>query len=101
MGQPVDSLQEPMLVTLDLGQAAKFASYIEGTNTLKVAGVTLDDAGEYRILLNAGSTQDDQAPPVKKYLSIFINDVVDADHTEPQFESNLTTLRAIAGQANE
>ena len=25
LGRPVDSLQEPMLVTLDLGQAAKFA----------------------------------------------------------------------------
>lgn len=64
LGRPVDSLQEPMLVTLDLGQAAKFASYVEGTNTLKVTGVKLDDAGEYRILLKAASTQDDKAPPI-------------------------------------
>ena len=40
LGEPVDSLRQPMLVTFDLGEAAKFATYIESTNTLKVGGVT-------------------------------------------------------------
>ena len=102
LGEQVDdSLQQPMLVTCDLGEAAKFATYIESTNTLKVGSVTLDDAGEYRILLRASSTQDDQVSPVKKYLYIFINDSIDADNVEPQFESKLTAFRSIAGQAKE
>ena len=69
-----------MLVTFDLGEAAKFATYIKSTNTLKVGNVTLDDAGEYRILLKASSTQDDQVSPVKKYLYIIIQDFIDADN---------------------
>lgn len=101
LGEPVDSLRQPMLVTFDLGEAAKFATYIESTNTLKVGGVTLDDAGEYRILLKASSTQDDQVILVKKYLYIIINDFFDADNVEPQFESNLPTFFTIAGQAKE
>ena len=97
LGEPVDSLQEPMLVTLDLGAAAKFANYIESTNTLKVADLTLDDAGEYRILLNASSTRDDKAPVVKKYLNIIISDFIDADNIEPRFATDLTTFRASVG----
>ena len=101
LGEPVNSLKEPMLVTFDLGEAAKFATYIESTNTLKVANVTLDDAGEYRILFSARSTQDDQAPPVKKYLYIFINDSFDADNIETRFESNLSTFSTIVGLPKE
>ena len=88
-----------MLVTVDLGEAAKFATYIEDTNTLKVENVKLEDAGEYRILLNASLTQEDQAPPVKKYLYIFINDFVDANNIEPQFESNLRIFSTMVGMA--
>ena len=97
LGEPIDSLQQPMLVTFDLGEAAKFAAYIESTNTLKVGSVTLDDAGEYRILLKASSSQNNQVSTVKKYLYIIINDFIDADNEEPQFESNLTAFSTIAG----
>ena len=34
----------------DLGDAAKFATYDEVTNTLKVQNVTLEDAGDYRLI---------------------------------------------------
>ena len=53
------------------------------------------------LLLFNPCLQDDQVSPVKKYLYIIINDLIDADNEEPKFESNLTTFITIAGQAKE
>ena len=47
------------VVTVDLGNAAKFATFDENLNTLKVENVTLNDVGAYRILLKARNNEND------------------------------------------
>ena len=60
---------------MDLGDAAKFSTYDEDTRTMKVDGVTLEDVGDYRILLKTyqtsggrrlPQTSNDQNPVKKK-----------------------------------
>ena len=73
-------------------------------------GVTLEDAGDYRILLKASQTSggrrlsrtlNDQQP-VKKYLHIIIADQIDdPDRTELSFETVLAPFDITIGQSSE
>ena len=97
-------------VTVDLGDAAKFATYDEDTRTMKVEGVTLEDVGNYRILVKTyqtsgghrlPQTSNDQHP-FKKYLHIFITDQIDDDRrTELSFETTLSPFDITIGQSSE
>ena len=69
----------------DLGDAAKFATYDESTNTLKVQNVTLEDAGDYRLVFKARKSRNDKTL-LKKYVHIFVIDQInDYDRTDPSF----------------
>ena len=73
-----------MNVSFDLGHAAKFTTYEESTNSLKVQNVTLDDVGDYRILLKVGMDESDPNP-IKKYFYILVNNQIDIGNKEPGF----------------
>ena len=49
LGEPKGS----ELVTIDLSYASKFTTYIEETNTLRLQNVSLEDAGDYTLFLQA------------------------------------------------
>ena len=42
----------PTFVSVNLGKAAKFMTYLESINSLKASDVTLDDVGEYIDYIN-------------------------------------------------
>ena len=63
--------------------------------------MTLEDVGDYRILVKAKQTITD-LKPVKKYLFIFITDQIDdADRTELSFETALSPFDILIGQSPE
>ena len=59
--------------------------------------MTLDDVGNYRILLKVG--MDESNPnPIKKYFYILVNNQIDFGNKEPGFEANLTPFFIKIGQ---
>lgn len=63
--------------------------------------MTLNDVGDYRILVKANQTSTDQKL-AKKYLSIFISDQPDdVDRTELSFETALSPFNITIGQSSE
>ena len=100
-----------MLVTVDLGDAAKFATYDESTNTLRLHNADLfdtaghrnladsiDDGTDYRILLTARRDENDQHP-IKKYLHILFTGQNDGEErADPSFKADLTPFDITLGQ---
>ena len=100
-----------MLVTVDLGDAAKFATYDESTNTLRLHNADLlatvghrhladsiEDGEDYRILLTARRDENDQHP-IKKYLHIRFTGQNDVEgRADPSFKADLTPFEITLGQ---
>ena len=89
-----------MLAEVELGDASRFTTYDETTNTLRVQDLTLSDAGDYRILVLAKKDQDDQ-DPLMKYLNIIITDQERYDQIEPSFRSDLPPVNFIVDEESE
>ena len=100
-----------MLVTVDLGDAAKFATYDESTNTLRLHNAELfdtvgsrhladsvEDGNDYRILLTARRDENDQHP-IKKYLHILFTGQNNVEgRADPSFKADLTPFEITLGQ---
>ena len=101
-----------MLVTVDLGDAAKFATYDESTNTLRLHNAELfdtvgrrhladsfeEDGDDYRILLTARRDENDQHP-IKKYLHILFTGQNNVEgRADPSFKADLTPFEITLGQ---
>ena len=60
LGEPVDSLGDPMIVSVDLGSAHSFITYDESSNLIRLHATELQNKhiGLYKITVTAVMTKD-------------------------------------------